>query len=598
MPPSSGSNREEAMRRGRDFARKKSIRPLVYATGVFVCTTPIAAQAATVANPLCPVETAQFNPGNGEDIVVAKGYKVSRFASGLNFPTGLAFRKRGGSFEVYVLESGHGLPSICNEQTNFGSGNFDPKNPFTPDILVFDAQGNKIRGPLAKPTPNDGFQPAGPAVDIAFEHGFDGGRLFATDSNQATHGGGQNNSSRIVTVDPMTGHVTPFITGLPTGDHPSEQLAFKNGWIYWSQGSTTNSGVVGRDNNGGANQQDIPCQDIVLSNNVFDSGGGKKTSGYSPFGVQRPGATVHAFESAMHHGVCDGAILAARLDVSNPTSTIRPFSWGYRNGYAIRFAPEDHVLKGRMLVGEDGADERGARPSNNAPDALHIAQANRDGTPDYHGWPDRYGFLEVNQRVYNPVGGPGDDLCVPDPTNPPSMCTPASLAQILAEDVPIRDVLAFPPQPITSPIALEAADSSFTGIDFAPNSFARGPVQRGAALYVLEGDFGFSASNSASNEVGHEVKLINFPDDDDPLQLKITRFAKNKSGDQAFIDGSRGFNRPTNIRFGPDGCAWIADYGAVRDFGQAGSDTKFIGPKDAPLVQIPGTGVIWRICPQ
>jgi hypothetical protein len=33
-----------------------------------------------------------------------------------------------------------------------------------------------------------------------------------------------------------------------TGDHPTEQLAFKgDGWIYWSQGSTTNSGVVGLD---------------------------------------------------------------------------------------------------------------------------------------------------------------------------------------------------------------------------------------------------------------------------------------------------------------------------------------------------------------
>ena len=90
-------------------------------------------------------------------------------------------------------------------------------------------------------------------------------------SNQATHTAGQNNSSRIVVVDPKTGFVTPFITGLPTGDHPTEQLAFKGNWIYWSQGSTTNSGVVGRDNGGGTNQQDIPCQDIVLSNNVFDS---------------------------------------------------------------------------------------------------------------------------------------------------------------------------------------------------------------------------------------------------------------------------------------------------------------------------------------
>jgi hypothetical protein len=28
-----------------------------------------------------------------------------------------------------------------------------------------------------------------------------------------------------------TGKVTPFITNLPTGDHPNEQLAFKGGWI-------------------------------------------------------------------------------------------------------------------------------------------------------------------------------------------------------------------------------------------------------------------------------------------------------------------------------------------------------------------------------
>jgi hypothetical protein len=92
------------------------------------------------------------------------------------------------------------------------------------------------------------LQPHGPAVDIAFEYGIQGGRLFATDSNQSIRGTGNNNSSRIVTVDPMTGAVTPFITNLPTGDHPTEQLAFQDGWMYWSQGSTTNSGVVGRDN--------------------------------------------------------------------------------------------------------------------------------------------------------------------------------------------------------------------------------------------------------------------------------------------------------------------------------------------------------------
>ena len=73
-------------------------------------------------------------------------------------------------------------------------------------------------------------------------------------------------------------------------------------------------------------------------------------------------------------------------------------------------------------------------------------------------------------------------------------------------------MLAFPPQPITSPLAIEAADSSFTGIDFVPDSFAQGPVQRGAALYALEGDFGFSRANATAPapEVGHEIKLLNF----------------------------------------------------------------------------------------
>jgi hypothetical protein len=583
--------------------RSSSLRVFSFVLASTLLLT-LPALAGTASNPLCPTEDVQYNPDNGEDIVVPPGFTVSVFVKNLNFPTGIAFQGNSKKFQVYVLESGHGLPSICNDEIKWQTMNF-PGNPFTPDILVFDQSGTKIAGPLGKPTDatsNTGgtnvFQPHGPAVDIAFEKGLAGGKLFATDSNQSTHEhNGQNNSSRIVTVDPTTGVVTPFITGLPTGDHPTEQLAFKGPWIYWSQGSTTNSGVVGRDNGGGQNQQDIPCQDIVLSTNVFDSGGGMKTSGYSAFGVQRPGATVKAFESALHPGVCDGAILRARLDARSPETTIEPFSWGYRNGYAIRFAPDDHPLKGALLVGEDGADERGARPTNNAPDMLQVARQNPDGSPDYHGWPDRFGFLPSSQAVFNPVGGPGDDLCVPDPTNLPSMCTPASLVKIFTEDVPVRDVLAAPPQQITSPLTIEGADSSFTGIDFVPKSFVQGPIGGGAALYSLEGDFGFSAGNATAPapEIGHEIKIVNFVDN--PLGVKIVRFVHNTTNEQAFPDGLRGLNRPTNVKFGPDGCAYVVDYGAVRDFGQSDTAAKFKTAADAPLVQIPGTGVIWKICP-
>jgi hypothetical protein len=197
--------------------------------------------------------------------------------------------------------------------------------------------------------------------------------------------------------------------------------------------------------------------------------------------------------------------------------------------------------------------------------------------------------------VFNPIGGPNDDLCGPPVVAAfdPAACEAALLA---AGDIPIKDVLASPPQPITSPLAIEAADSSFTGIDFVPESFAHTPVRRGAALYALEGDFGFSPPNATdpAPEVGHEIKLINFSKGSHPLQLQIKGFARNNTGDQAFITGDNGFNRPTNVRFGPDGCAWVVDYGAVRDLG---ADTHFVGPpQNGPLVQIPGTGVIWRIC--
>ena len=78
----------------------------------------------------------------------------------------------------------------------------------------------------------------------------------------------------------------------------------------------------------------------------------------------------------------------------------------------------------------------------------------------------------------------------------------------------------------------------------------------------------------------------------------MQRFAYNATSEQAFIDGTPGFNRPTNVRFGPDGCAYVADYGAVRDVGRSDPETKYKVVADAALVQIPGTGVIWKICRQ
>jgi hypothetical protein len=55
--------------------------------GGFLVAVP-SAFAATVANPICTNNTALFNPGNGEDIVVPPGYSISVFKGRAEFPDG------------------------------------------------------------------------------------------------------------------------------------------------------------------------------------------------------------------------------------------------------------------------------------------------------------------------------------------------------------------------------------------------------------------------------------------------------------------------------------------------------------------------------
>jgi glucose/arabinose dehydrogenase len=557
-------------------------------------------------NANCPEESVYYNPGNGEDIVVPRGFKVEVFARGLNFPTDVAFVGSKNDFKVYVLESGTGLPGKCNNRVGYAGDvtGFGPTNPFTPDILIFDNNGRRIGGPLGKPTPaGAGFQPDGPAIGLSFEKDFGGGTLYATDSNQGARGapGKGNNTSRIVRVGLPGGSITPVIRGLPTGDHPTEQILVKDGWLYWSQGSATNSGVTGHDNGAGGNQHDIACQQITLSQNTWrsiSSGDPSATppvpphvhvtSGYSNHGVARPGAVVPAYEDATSTGMCTGAILRAKI--SNPQNTIEPVAWGFRNPYGIRFSPPDHPLKGQMLISENGEDERGARPTNNSPDRLAIARQNPDGTPEWHGWPDRFGFLDATQSVFNPKGSGGDD----DPAT---------------ANKPVLPVLAFFPQQAVAPIALEPSDVAAVGLDFVPKSFVGGVVKKNAVLVSREGDFGFSQANGTP-EAGHDVELVNFTSQS-PSELQLSRFAFNCKGvqrhdpdgtpkcdgesEQAFVSMVRGINRPTTIRFGPDGAAYLVDYGAVRDPGGSDLGSKFHNPANAPLVQIPGTGTIWKI---
>src|SRR4029079_8512925 len=85
---------------------KPVLRPVAKALLLAGITmTSSAGLAATLSNPVCPIETVFFGPRNGQDMVVPAGFTVAVFPQGLNFPVGIAFKGNKSHFEVYVLES-------------------------------------------------------------------------------------------------------------------------------------------------------------------------------------------------------------------------------------------------------------------------------------------------------------------------------------------------------------------------------------------------------------------------------------------------------------------------------------------------------------
>src|SRR5256886_17687361 len=133
-----------------------------WVTVSFALVLALPTLATAAGNPLCPGEDVFFDPGHGQDIVVPPGFEVSVFAKGLNFPTAVAFRGDARRFEVFVLQSGHGLPRRCNADTSsVVGGQFSASNPLTPDILVFNESGRFIRGPFAMSSGGRGVQSGG-----------------------------------------------------------------------------------------------------------------------------------------------------------------------------------------------------------------------------------------------------------------------------------------------------------------------------------------------------------------------------------------------------------------------------------------------------
>lgn len=354
--------------------------------------------------------------------------------------------------------------------------------------------------------------------------------------------GGQLEGGKILRID-RSGSITPLIEDLPSmGDHHTNGPVVRDGYIYFGQGTATNSGVVGTDNAAFGWLQrrpefhDIPCEDVVLNgekytteNMLTENPDDQATTGaYVPFGeVTRMGQVVKG------QVPCNGAIMRVPLVGGEPELV----AWGLRNPYGLALSPS-----GELYVTENSYDVRGSRPVWGTGDVLWKLEQGK-----WYGWPDHNAGHEISHMEV-----PGQDAPRP----------------LLNEDQ----------GRLPKPVASLGVHSSSNGIDFSRSS---GFGYQGQAFIAQFGDMAPQVGK-VWKPVGYKVVRVE-------VESGIVEdFAVNKgerNGPASWLK-SRGLERPVSISFSPDGKAmYVVDFGILR------MDEEGAKPQQE-------TGVIWKITKQ
>ncbi len=314
---------------------------------------------------------------NPADVGVPRGYRVEVVASGLTFPTGVAFDEKG---VPHVVEAGYSYGEVFT----------------TPRLLRVQPNGSVTE--VARGEKN------GPWTGVAYANG----SFFVAE-------GGQLQGGRILRIS-SDGRITALVEKLPSyGDHHTNGPAIgRDGQIYFTVGVATNSGVVGEDNfqfgwlKRFPKFHDVPCRDVELagrnfeSPNVLDGGKGRaKTGAFVPFGTEtKPGQVIKG------QVPCSGAVLRVAQSGGQPELV----AWGLRNPFGMAFAAD-----GALYITENSYDDRGSRPVWGTPDVLW-----RITPGTWYGWPDYAEGNPLTNDDYRPPGkGRLEPLLAKPPGRPP-----------------------------------------------------------------------------------------------------------------------------------------------------------------------------------
>lgn len=443
-------------------------------------------------------EQRQVNPA---DVLLPEGYTIEVIAEGLTFPTAVVEDSEG---QLYVIESGYSYGEV-----------FLP-----PKLLRVEADGS--RTVVADGSKN------GPWTGIVYH----AGNFYIAE-------GGVLEGGKILRID-RSGGITPLVENLPSlGDHHTNGPLVKDGYIYFGQGTATNSGVVGKDNAEfgwllrNSEFHDIPCEDIVLkgqnytTENVLSEASGEKatTGAFVPFGEATQDGQVIQGQIP-----CNGAIM--RVPVSG--GDLELVAWGLRNPYGLALSPS-----GDIYVTENSYDVRGSRPVWGTGDVLWKLEQGA-----WYGWPDYNSGHEISHMKVPGEGAP-EPLLAQNPGTPPRS------------------------------VASLGVHSSSNGMDF---SRSNGFGYQGQAFIAQFGDMA-PGVGKVWKPVGYKVVRV----DVESGVVEDFVVNKGKRDGPATWHKSGGLERPVSVSFSRDGEAmYIVDFGILST------------SKDGPQPQ-QKTGVIWKV---
>jgi glucose/arabinose dehydrogenase len=219
-------------------------------------------------------------------------------------------------------------------------------------------------------------------------------------------------------------------------------------------------------------------------------------------------------------------------------SGLEMVAWGFRNPFGLAFSPRDSVLKGALVVANNGADVRGSRPIESDGDDLYVV---REGA--WYGWPDYLDEEPVNEPRFDP------------------------------EHQGVATLLRSPTQ-----VDAEGALMHFEkGVSADGFSFSTSDAFgfKNDLFIALWGPLGFGAQSA--NVPGFNVVRVHFDEGPGGILAGARRqiFATNRVQGPASQNSLTGLEHPSDVQFSPDGRTMY-----IVDFGVPGS---------------PGTGRVWAV---